>query len=152
LTLEAYLDGLRAMVDAGKNLTLITFDIKSPAAKAEFGDKLLHAVRTHLNHSGVHVNVIFSVGTLDDKEVFDTILPELGDREGVMVDAENSPPEVLNYFLVAIDALNNAPGATRVVPYNIGYGNGAMGEFEGLAPNVLLSIEQAAWIRAGQGL
>jgi hypothetical protein len=152
LTLEAYLDGLRAMVDAGKNLTLITFDIKSPAAKAEFGDKLLHAVRTHLNHSGVHVNVIFSVGTLDDKEVFDTILPELGDREGVMVDAENSPPEVLNYFLATIDALNNAPGATRVVPYNIGYGNGAMGEFEGLAPNVLLSIEQAAWIRAGQGL
>jgi len=150
-TLEAYLDYVRALVVGGQNVALITFDIKSPAATKQYGKALQDAVWSHLNHDGVNVNVIYSVGTQDDVAVFEDILPRLKAREGVMIDGENNPVTIVNYFLDAIYAIN-ATRTSDFVPYNIGFGNGSIGESFGLAPNVLLSMDQASWIRVGQGI
>src|SRR4051812_41959618 len=56
-----------------------------------------------------------------------------------MIDGENSPSQVLNTLI--------AKGAR-----NLGFGNGSAGECLGLAPNVLTSMDEASWIRAGQSV
>ena len=129
---------MHTQVLAGKNVALIAFDIKSHAATAANGPKLLTAVHDHLNYGGVQVNVIFSVGSRSDGAVFDQLIPALGPREGVMVDGENDPSTIYNYF--------NSRGAAG----HIAYGNGSLGLGAGFAPNVLPSIQQASWQRAGQ--
>jgi hypothetical protein len=137
-TVEAYLDGVHDMVQSQhRNVALITLDIKSAAANAALVSGLQTAVRTHLNYNGVMVYVIFSVGSFGDAPGLDTIATQLNDHEGLMIDAENDPAAVLN--------LLKGKGAR-----NVAYGNGSAGECSGLAPNVLVSMDQASWIRAGQ--
>ena len=138
LTVEAYFDGVHELVKVQqRNVALITLDIKSAAATAALVSSLQTAVRTHLNYEGVNVYVIYSVGSFDDAPGLDTVAANLNDHEGVMIDSENDPAGVLN--------LLRAKGAR-----NIAYGNGSAGECSGLAPNVLTSMDQASWIRAGQ--
>lgn len=154
-TVESYLDNLHALVKAGTNLALIVFDIKSAAAEylgQDGGKKLREAVATHLNYDGVNVNIIYSVGETADSNFFmDNVC--LGPREGLMIDGENDASGILNTLQNHItqsnlNAATNCSG--NPVPYNMGFGNGSAGESLGFAPNVLLSIMQASWIRAGQ--
>ncbi|MDQ1725869.1 MAG: hypothetical protein QOG52_2897, partial [Frankiaceae bacterium] len=137
-TVESWLDFVHAKVVAGQNVALIAFDIKSAAATAANGPKLLKAVHDHLNFGGVNVNVIFSVGSEDDSAIFSQLIPALGPREGVMIDADNDPVKIYNFF--------KGLGADG----HIAYGNGSLGVRYGFAPNVLLGIEEASWVRAGQ--
>ena len=137
-TVESWMEAVHQKVLDGKNVALIAFDIKSAAATAANGPKLLAAVHDHLNYGGVHVNVIFSVGSESDGAVFDNLISALSPREGVMVDGENDPIKVYNYF------------AGRGLAGHIAYGNGSLGLRYGAAPGVLPSIQLASWSRAGQ--
>ncbi|MCU1345097.1 MAG: hypothetical protein JWL70_1363, partial [Acidimicrobiia bacterium] len=137
-TVEDWLEAVHTKVVDGSNVALIAFDIKSAAATSDNGKKLLDAVHAHLNYGGVNVNVIFSVASEADGGVFSQIIPLLGAREGVMIDADNDPVKIYNYF----DGLGAAG--------HIAYGNGSLGVQYGFAPNVLLGIEEASWARAGQ--
>jgi hypothetical protein len=171
-TVEDYLAAVHDMVKRGDNIALITFDIKSPAANREDGQRLVSAVQDYLNYDDVLVNVIFSVGDYPDVGIFGGIKfqigpiefdesdkpgiadqlgdTELGGRAGMMIDGTNDPVRVYNSFLVILGWARNRTGTT--LPYNIGYGNGSAGESGGFAPNVLPSMDQATWIRASQGL
>jgi hypothetical protein len=127
----------------GGNIALIAFDIKPRAAQPNMVKRLHDAVSAHLNNGkdGVLVNILYSVCCISDEQngggVFAEITPLLGDNEGVQIDAENDPANVYN-------ALSSA-GAQH-----IGFGNGAVPVSIGLAPNVLPSIMEAAWVRASQ--
>ena len=154
-TVESYFDTVHNLAKAGKNVALITLDIKSPAAQylgLDGARKLREAVATHLNYDGVNVNIVYSVGTTADSNYFmDNIC--LGPREGIMIDGENDAAAVMNTLIAHINAANTNAAVNcggHPVPYNIGFGNGSIGEGSGFAPNVLPSIMQASWIRAGQ--
>ena len=134
-TLEAYLRGLHTLAIQYPQLALVVFDIKSEAASASNGEKILQAIRSHLNTEGVEVNVILSVGTADDLAVFDSILGSLGPREGVQVDAEDDAGTVVNYFLA------------RGYDGNIGYGDGTLGP----GPHLVAAMDAAVFLRAALG-
>ena len=150
VTVEAYFDHVHDAVVGGSNIALITLDIKTPAAM--YVHQLRDAVRSHLNHDGVRVNIIYSVGTLDDavffsgSEFLSSLWPSLygqppfpstlEDHEGIMVDGENEAPEVLNKLLTY--------GGIR----HVAFGNGSLGVSHGLAPNVVRSLDTAAYLRA----
>jgi hypothetical protein len=134
VTVEAYFDHLHDAVLRGSNIALITLDIKSPAAMYVY--QLRDAARSHLNYGGVRVNVIYSVGTLDDAVFFSgssflsSLSPSfygqppfpstLEDNEGIMVDGENEAPTVLNKLLTY--------GGIR----HVAFGNGSLGVSDGL--------------------
>ena len=68
-TVESYFEHVHSLVKQGKNLALITLDIKSPAAEylgQDGAKKLRTAGATHLNYDGVNVNIIYSVGSTSD--------------------------------------------------------------------------------------
>src|SRR6185436_11288470 len=148
-------DHVHALVKQGKNVALMVLDIKSPAA-AHLGldgaKKLRTAVATHLNYDGVDVAILYNVGTTADSNYFmDNIC--LGPREGIIIDGENDASGVLNTLLTHITTANTNAATNcggNPVPYNVAFGNGSFGESFGFAPNVLPSIMQASWIRAGQ--
>jgi hypothetical protein len=156
ISLTAYLDHLHNLAKGGANLALLALDIKSPAANRLKGNsrdprgnafELLDLVATRLNHDGVNVNVIYSVATrTDSNNFFDYMC--LKPREGIMIDQENGPADVINHLIGQINTANMRCGGN--VPYNMAFGNGSFGESFGFAPNVILSIDQASWIRAGQ--
>src|SRR5215212_4378439 len=158
--LTDYLEGLNKIArgedselasGVGEKLALVVFDIKSDAAKADFGVELLDAIRTHLIKAGtadaVDLTIILSVGTRDDKAVFDRLkqgpapatpnptLRYLGPREGVQVDAENDPDAIVTFF--------TDRGLT-----NIGYGNGTLGP----GPHLFKSMDRASYIRTAYGV
>ncbi|MFH0782273.1 MAG: PLAT/LH2 domain-containing protein [Pseudomonadota bacterium] len=114
LTLTQHLDGIHKLAIAYPVLALIVFDIKSSAALAVNGPKILDAVHRHLNFDGVNVNVIFSVADRSDGAVFDNILDKLGEREGVMIDEEDDANETNQFFF------------DRGFFGNIGYGDGSL--------------------------
>ena len=130
-----WLKGVHTLAIQYPGLALIAFDIKSPAAKAQYGVAIRDAVRTYLNVDGVNINVIYSVGTQSDGGVFDNILSTLLPREGVQIDAEDDPGAVVNFF------------TARNYFDNIGYGDGTA--FQG--PNLPRSIDRAAFLRASVG-
>ena len=130
-----WLKGVHNLAIQYPGLALIAFDIKSPAATAAHGVEIRDAVRTYLNTGQVNINVIFSVGTQSDGGVFDNILGTLGPREGVQIDAEDDPADVVNFFFA-----RNYFG-------NIGYGDGTA--FQG--PNLPRAIDRAAFLRASAG-
>lgn len=155
-----YLDGLHEIArgeDAGlasgvgERLALIAFDIKPDAATADHGVELLDAIRAHLTRPGtpdaVDITIILSVGTRDDKAVFDRLkqgpapaTPDpnvryLGPREGVQVDADNDPDAIVTFF--------TDRGFT-----SIGYGNGTLGP----GPHLIKSMDRASYLRAAYGV
>ena len=135
LTLDQYLDGLHKLAITYPHLALIVFDIKSSAALAENGPKILDSVHSHLNFDGVQVNVILSVAERSDGALFDNILDQLGPREGVMIDEENDVNTTNQFFF------------DRGYFGNIGYGDGSVG------PGFHLprAIDLAAFNRASKG-
>ena len=135
LTLEEYLEGVHALAKIHKHLAMIQLDVKPQAAKRENGQKILDAIRQHLNYDDVMLNVIINVGfRVPDAELFTDIYSQLGEREGVSVDGEDDPTLV-------VAALAAAQGG------NIGYGDGTLGP----GPNLPRAIDWGAFLRASWG-
>jgi hypothetical protein len=93
--LVPFLQDLRQVALANPQLALVMFDSKLgiPAD----GQELLNAIHTHLT-PGLDLNVIVSVANLDQASFFDSIYGQLTPREGMMIDEENQPLEVSDYF------------------------------------------------------
>ena len=136
LTLEEYLDGVHELAKLYKNqLALIQLDVKPQAAKQKWGQPMLDAIRNHLNHDGVNVNVIINVGTRDDAVLFTDIYSQLGEREGVSVDGEDDPAQVV--------------GALKEAAFgNIAYGDGTLGP----GPNLARAVDWASFLKASWGV
>lgn len=137
-TLVQYLTDLRAVALARPELALVVFDCKPGAVSPAFGAEILAAVRTHLT-AGTDLNVIISVSGFDGTSMFDLIRDTLGPREGLMIDEDNDPVAVSDYFA--------GLGVT-----NHGFGNGISVLSCGvLGPNVRPSMERACALRAAGG-
>jgi glycerophosphoryl diester phosphodiesterase len=134
-SLVDFLNGLRQAADDFPHLALVVFDTKSPAVSASNGLAMLTAIREHLTKD-TNLNVIISVADLSQTAMFDSIKNRLRPREGVMIDSENDPIAVSNYFYGA-----------RVV--NECYANGITHETI-LGPNVRPSMERACEFRAAR--
>jgi hypothetical protein len=136
-TLVAYLDGIHQLAADNPQLSLVVFDCKPEATSADHGFELLTAIREHLTFDN-DLNVIISVGKLDEGGFFDRIVDLLGPREGLMVDAEDDPGAVTNYF--------TGRGITHQ-----GYGNGISFANFVLGPYYRYTLEAACGIRAQAG-
>jgi hypothetical protein len=135
-TLEEYLDGIHALALSHPSLVAIMLDIKpSVAADPANGDKILTAVRQHLNTNGVNLYVIYNVGSKDDAKVFTNILGKLNDHEGVQIDGEDRADLVVAALAGAKDD-------------RIGFGDGTLT----IAPNLPRQVDFASFLRASTGL
>ncbi len=128
-----FLKGLHQAAIDFPGLALVVFDTKSPAVSAANGLALLDAVRQHLTVD-LDLNVIISVASLSETAMFDAIKTPLRPREGLMIDSENDPIAVSNYFVGA---------GVR----NECYANGITDELV-LGPNVRPSMERVCEFRA----
>jgi hypothetical protein len=137
-TLIAYLEDLHQVVLENAQLALIIFDCKHAVTNAEQGYAILSAIRNHLTYdTGIHI--ILSIGKLDEISMFDNIKNILSAREGIMIDEENDPISVSNYF--KDNEVVNACYANGIsVPLKVIFG-----------PNIRPSIEQACALRAQTG-
>src|SRR5436190_4189038 len=101
IQLLQWCDAVNGLAQQYPKLALVVFDIKSDAAKHEYGPGILSAARDHLNANGVQLNVIYSIAEHQNGEVFDLMLDpmvtQLGPREGVQIDAENNADDVFEY-------------------------------------------------------
>jgi glycerophosphoryl diester phosphodiesterase len=138
-SLAVFLDQLHGVALQRPELALIVFDCKPKAATPELGDRLLQEIRSRLTCDN-DLNVIISVSSLDYKAIFDQIKNKLGPREGLMVDSENDPIAVSNFF-------------TQAGVNNQSYGNGIAAEFSAptLSPHIRPSLELACETRAANG-
>lgn len=138
-SLVAYLKELHGLVHDHSGLSLVVFDCKPEVTSADHGFELLMAIREHLTFDN-DLNVIISIGNRDDNQgaFFDRIVDLLGPREGLMIDAENDPGAVSNYF--------TSRGVT-----NQGYGNGISFVNFVLGPYYRYTLEGACGIRAQAG-
>jgi HYR domain len=138
LTLEEWCDGVNLLVRTlyPNQLALVEFDVKTPAAHHENGPKILDAIKNHLNANGVNLNVIISVGNrVPDGDLFRDILPLLGERIGVQVDAEDDPSKVVEFLEPAANG-------------NIAYGDGTLGP----GPHLLRAVDWGSFLKASWGL
>jgi len=138
-SLANYLDDLHLVALERPELSLVVFDCKPKVSAPEHGLKLLQEIRARLTHD-TDLNVIISVSSLSYTAIFDTIKGQLGPREGVMIDEEDSPTDVSDFF-------------TKAGIANQCYGNGvaALLSAPTLAPHLRPSIEQACEERAASG-
>lgn len=163
LTLEDYLKAVRLELLApgtnAKRLAAIAFDIKTPAAEYlrqhPLRMKLVQqAVNDNLNKDGVRVNIVYNVGSFDDagpgdpSGLYATLC--LAPHEGIMIDGEYDPEKVYKTLWGQINAARRVcPGG--VVPMNIGFGAGSIGEsggfIVGAVPEVRTAVQQASWLR-----
>jgi hypothetical protein len=103
--LTGFLRKLRKIADARKQLALVIFDCKPPAATPEHGITIISEIRRILT-IGTDLNIIISVGDvtssnryrLNGTSVFDKTSSSLGAREGFMIDADDNPGGVANFF------------------------------------------------------
>jgi hypothetical protein len=138
-SLVAYLDGLHLLAQSHPGLALVVFDCKPEVTSPDHGFELLMAIRKHMTFDN-DLNVIISIGNRDDDQgaFFDRIVDLLGPREGLMIDAENDPSAVSNYFTLR--------GVT-----NQGYGNGISFANVILGPYYRYTLEAACGDRAQAG-
>jgi hypothetical protein len=136
-SLAHYLDGIHKIAAENPQLALIVFDCKEEATSPDHGFELLMAIRQHLTFDN-DLNIIISVGKLSYGAFFDRIVDILGPREGLMVDAEDDPGAVSNYFI--------GRGVTHQ-----GYGNGISFANVVLGPYYRYTLEAACGIRARAG-
>ena len=135
LTLDQFLDGIHRLAITYPSHALMVFDIKTSAALAENGPRILESVHNHLNFDGVTVNVILSVAERSDGAVFTNILNRLGPREGVMIDQEDDSNATNQFFF------------DRGYFGNIGYGDGSVGP----GFNLPRAMDLAAFNRVSTG-
>ncbi len=136
-TLVKYLTDLHAIAVAHPELALVVLDCKPKTATAAFGTTILNAVRENLTFD-TNVNVILSVSALSSAAIFDGIKGSLTAREGVMIDEENDPVAVSDYF-------------TNLGIANHSFGNGISVLNDILGPNVRPSLERGCEFRAEGG-
>jgi glycerophosphoryl diester phosphodiesterase len=139
-SLASYLDGLHQLAAEFPQLALIVFDCKEETTSPEHGLELLTAIRQHLTYDN-GLNVIISIAhqSKDNQGAFfDRIVTMLGPREGLMIDAENDPGAVSNYF-------------TGRGVQNQGYGNGISALNTLIGPYYRYTLEAACGIRAQYG-
>jgi hypothetical protein len=134
--LTDFLDALHGIAVQTPALTLVMFDCKPKIATADFGLTLLTEIRNRLTFD-TGLNVILSVASRSEGAFFDKIRQGLGPREGLMVDEENDPVAISNFFA---DVSNRC------------YGNGIAVANSVLGPNVRPSMERACEFRAATGL
>jgi hypothetical protein len=135
-SLVQYLTDLHnIVVPQHPELALIVFDCKPDTNTPDFGLTLLNAIRTRLTFD-VPLNVIISVSSFSGTGMFDKIRSMLGPREGLMIDEENDPVAVANFFIGA--------GVQHRC-----YGNGNTIQSPVTSPNLRPSIEHACGLRAG---
>ncbi len=137
--LGEFLDQLHQVALQRPELALVVFDCKPKVSTPELGARLLAEIRKRLTFD-TELHIIISVSSLDHKAIFDRIKDGLGPREGVMVDEENDPVAVSDFF-------------TQAGVANQCYGNGVAAEFSAptLSPHVRPSMEQACETRASAG-
>lgn len=138
-SLVSYLDALHQLASAHPMLSLVVFDCKSEVTSADHGFELLMAIRSHLTFDN-DLSVMISIGNRDDNQgdFFDRIVDILGPREGLMIDADNDPGDVSNYF-------------TRRGVMHQGYGNGISVANSVLGPFYRYTLEGACGNRAQAG-
>ena len=136
-SLVQYLTELHAIALQRPELALVVLDCKPRVAAADLGAALLQTIRTHLTYD-IPLNVIFSVASLTETAMFETIKSQLGPREGAMIDGENDPIAVSQFFSGA--GIENQT-----------FGNGISVLNSVLGPNVRPSMEKACWYRAATG-
>ncbi len=105
-----YLPGVKLLAEKFRHFALMIFDLKD--VPQDRLPTLLSSVRTHLFPT--NINVIFSYPKLTQADRFSAIIPSLRDREGLSIDAEDSPEKV--------SARLQQLGAKRIC-----YGNGSTG-------------------------
>jgi hypothetical protein len=135
-SLELFLNQLHDIAIDRPELALVVFDCKPMVARPWHGITLLNAIRKYLTND-IPLNVIISVSSLSETAIFDNIKTALGPREGLMIDEENDPIAVSNFFFP--DVANQC------------YGNGIsiLGGPGGLVgPNVRRSMEIACEFQA----
>jgi len=126
----------------GKNIALITVDVKSPVYGS--GAVLVTAVHEAFQSLPAASKpwVIYNTGDNNSESdtFFNAIAGMLTDREGMMIDGTQDPVAVYNKL---------GPKSRNG---NIGYGSGGQGITSGSFPKVDLSVDLATWIRTSQGL
>jgi glycerophosphoryl diester phosphodiesterase len=133
-TLTQFLTDLHQVALQRPELAMVLFDCKPKVATAQHGATLLKAIRQLLTFD-TKLNIIISVAQLSETAIFDQIKSGLLPREGLMVDEENDPIAVSNFFTGAGVA-------------HQGFGNGISVLNSLLGPNVRPSMEQACEFRA----
>ncbi|HET6369805.1 MAG TPA: PLAT/LH2 domain-containing protein, partial [Nitrospiria bacterium] len=133
-TLTQFLNDLHAIALQRPQLSLVVFDCKPKVATPQHGETLLQEIRNRLTFD-IQLNVIISVSQLSEAAIFTNIKTGLQPREGLMVDEENDPVAVSNFF-------------TSVGVTHQGFGNGISVLNNILGPNVRPSMERACHFRA----
>lgn len=133
-SLTKFLSDLHKVAIDRPDLALVVFDCKPKVARAQNGLTLLNSIRTLLT-SDTNLNVIISVSQLSEKAIFDMIKNSLRLSEGLMVDEDNDPIAVSNFF-------------TQDRVSHQCYGNGISILNDVLGPNVRPSMERACEFRA----
>jgi hypothetical protein len=133
-SLSRFLDDLHDVAVKRPELALVVFDCKPKVATARHGATLLREIRRRLTFD-TKLNVIISVSSLAETAIFDNIKALIGPSEGLMVDGENDPVAVSNFFMDA-----------KVT--NQCFGNGISVLNSVLGPNVRPSMERACEFRA----
>lgn len=133
-TLVEYLQQLHQVAAAHPALALVVFDCKEKVATADHGFEILDAVRNHLTFDN-DLNIVISVGKIADGAIFDRIRGLLGPREGLMIDAEDDPVGVADYF------------SSRGVDHQC-YGNGISFANSVIGPYYRYTLERACELTA----
>lgn len=133
-TLTQFLTDLHDIAVKRPQLALVVFDCKPKTNNPRHGLILLNAIRSILTHD-VSLSAIISVAELKDTAMFDNIKGMIGAREGLMIDFENDPVQISNFF----SGINVA---------HQGFGNGISVFNDLLGPNVRPSMERACEFRA----
>jgi glycerophosphoryl diester phosphodiesterase len=139
-SLVEYLTQLHSLARENPDFALVYFDCKPPAATAEHGAALIEAIRANLIGEGqdrIKLDVIISVASFREAAIFSRIVSNLRSGEALMIDQEEDPSKVSEFF-------------TNIGARNQCYCNGASvanAESWLFAPHLRSSIEEACLLR-----
>jgi hypothetical protein len=134
ITIDDYFTGL-SKLKSHNNLALVYLDCKP--AVINYGKEILEAVRRHLASD---IKIVLSVASMPEAKIFPPLVWDGGslrDNEYCLVDEENDPQAVANFF--------KGWGVKR-----FGYGNGDSVPLVPTTiffPHVETSIRKACWMR-----
>jgi len=131
--IDDYFSQINNLLALYSNLSLIYLDCKTPTLN--FGNEILQSVRNNL---GSKLKIVLSVASITEAEImFPPVIPTLQDNEYLLIDEENDPLAVLDFFKL-IDAKR------------FGYGNGdsvPLLPTDIFFPHIKKSIIQACQLR-----
>ena len=133
ISIENYFSQLNDLLPLYPHFSLVYLDCK-PAALT-MGNEILQSVRTHL---GSKIKIVLSVASIKEAQtMFPSVLPSLQENEFLLIDEENDPIAVYDFF--------KSIGAPR-----FGYGNGdsvPLFPTALLFPHIKNSIKQACQLK-----